>query len=133
MRSLGVLMFAGILAGLACADEAAEQEEEAEGVLCTAEFRFSTLVTVLNGETPVDDAAVEYSVDGSDPSACDAFGTQYACGGEEAGDFLITATRGEQSGSVAVTVEEDECHVIPQEVTLRLEPETDEDQGPIRD
>jgi hypothetical protein len=130
MRSLGVFMFAGIVAGLACADEAPEEDEG--GVVCTADFRFSTLVTVLDGDAPVVDAAVEYSVDGSAPRACEPLGDRFACGGEEAGDFLITATRREQSGSVAVTVEEDECHVIPQEVTLGLEPETDGDQAPIR-
>lgn len=131
MRSLGAFMFAGILAGLACADEAPEDEEE--GVVCTADLRFSTLVTVLDGDTPVVDAAVEYSVDGSAPRACEPLGNQFACGGEEAGDFLITATRREQSGSVAVTVEADECHVITQEVTLGLEPETEDAQAPIRD
>lgn len=47
-----------------------------------------------------------------------------------AGDFLITATRAEQSGSV--TVEEDECHVITQEVTLGLEPEPLDDPALIR-
>jgi hypothetical protein len=49
----------------------------------------------------------------------------------EAGDFFITAPRGEQSGSVAVTVEEDECHVITQELTLGLEPETLDDRAVI--
>jgi len=133
MRSLAVFMFAGILAGLACSDEAPEEEEEG-GVICTADFRFSTLVTVLDGDTPVDDAVLEYSVDGGEARACEPIGSQYACGGEEAGDFLITATRGEQTGSLAVTVEEDECHVITQEVTLGLEPETSEDElPPIRD
>jgi hypothetical protein len=115
MRSAGVFMLAGILAGFACADGGDD------GVVCTDDFRPSVLVTVLDGETVVDDAVVEFSVDGDAQQACDNLEEgRYACGGEQAGDFLITATRSDQSGSVALTVTEDECHVITEEVTVQL-------------
>jgi hypothetical protein len=115
MRSAGVFMLAAILAGFACSDGGDD-----DGVVCTDDFRLSVLVTVLDGETVVDDATVEFSVDGDAQQPCDNLEGQYACGGEQAGDFLITATRGDQSGSVALRVTEDECHVITEEVTLPI-------------
>jgi hypothetical protein len=118
MRSAGVFVLAGILAGFACSDGGDD-----DGVVCTDDFRLSVLVTVLDGETVVDDATVEFSVDGDAQRPCDNLEEgRYACGGEQAGAFLITATRGDQSGSVALTVTADECHVITEEVTLRLLP-----------
>jgi hypothetical protein len=134
MRSAGVFMLAGILAGFACSDAGNDDDhDDDEGVLCTADFRPSVLVTVLDGETVVDDALLEFSVDGDAQQACDNLEGRYACGGEQAGDFVITATRGDQSGSVALTVAEDECHVITEEVTLRLLPETEAVPPPVGD
>jgi hypothetical protein len=115
MRSAGVFVLAGILAGFACSDGGDD------GVVCTDDFRLSVLVTVLDGETVVDDATVAFSVDGDAQQPCDNLEEgRYACGGEQAGDFLITATRGDQSGSIALTVTADECHVITEEVTLSI-------------
>ena len=118
MRSAGVFMLAGILAGFACSDGG----DDDDPVVCTADFRPSVLVTVLDGETVVVDATVEFSVDGDAQQPCANLEGQYACGGEQAGGSLITATRGDQSGSVALRVAADECHVITEEVTLRLLP-----------
>jgi hypothetical protein len=130
MKSAGVFMFAGILAGFACSDGG---DDDDDGVLCTADFRPSVLVTVLDGETVVDDATVGFSVDGDAEQPCDNLEGLYACGGEQAGDFLITATRGDQSGSLALTVTADECHVITEEVTLLLLPETAAVPPPVGD
>jgi hypothetical protein len=113
MRSAGVFMLAGILAGFACSDD--------DGIVCTDEFRPSVLVTVLDGETVVDDATVDFSVDGDAQQPCANLGEgRYACGGEQPGAFLITAARGDQSGSVALAVTADECHVITEEVRLPI-------------
>lgn len=120
MRSHTLFMFLAVLAGLGCSDNADD------AVTCTGEFRTSVRVTVLDGDTQVTDATVKYSVDGSAPRACESFGTEYECGGEQAGDFLITARKDGKSGSVEVTVHEDECHVLTEDVVLHLEPAADD-------
>jgi hypothetical protein len=91
---------------------------------CTEEALFSVDVTVVDSAgAPVTDATLKYSVDGGSESDCShVFQTDnsYSCGVEQAGHFVITATRGAVTQTAAVDVTEGECHVVPVSKTITL-------------
>lgn len=91
---------------------------------CTTEARSSVTVTVVDANgAPVNDAALEYSVDGGAKKECIVPGinaSEYVCGFEEEGHFTITATSGILTGTATADVVADECHVIGQTVKLTL-------------
>src|SRR5688572_24022767 len=95
-----------------------------DSVSCTDELRASVRVTVLdNAGEPVLDADVSYRVDGDIERSCSILGEGlYICGLEEQGRFVITAVRGDEQGEARVSVRADVCHVVPEDVTLELEP-----------
>lgn len=95
-----------------------------DSVGCTADLRASTRVTVLDGAgEPVLDAEVTYTVDGDIERSCsNRLEGLYICGLEEQGRFVITALRGDEQGEARVSVRADVCHVVPEDVTLTLEP-----------
>jgi hypothetical protein len=95
-----------------------------DSVACTDDLRPSTRVTVLDGAgDPVLDADLTYRVDGDIERSCMLSGEAfYICGFEEQGRFVITALRGDEAGEARVSVRADVCHVVPEDVTLTLEP-----------
>lgn len=91
---------------------------------CTEIAVFSVNVTVVDGASaPVSDATLKYTVDGGPEKSCeqeDPTKNAYICGVEEAGHFVITATRGTATKTVEVDVSKDECHVVPEKTTITL-------------
>lgn len=95
-----------------------------ESIGCTGDVRPSVRLTVLDsaGE-PVLDADVTYRVDGDIERSCTRGVEElYICAYEEQGRFVITAVRGDERGEARVSVRADVCHVVPEDVTLTLEP-----------
>jgi hypothetical protein len=105
-----------LLCPIACSDD------EDDGIPCTTEEVPSVLVTALDSSGAlVTDAELSYSVGGA-PQPCEnLLGGLYGCGSELRGDFAIQAVRGEESGSTRVEVTAGECHVITQEILIRLQ------------
>ena len=105
---------------------------EPDTSFCTLEARSSVLVTVAGPVgTIVDDAHLTFTVNGgpeqvaecvslSDTSAKGC--TRWMAGTETSGDFTLTATSadGQHTKQLQVSVSEDRCHVITQEVTITL-------------
>lgn len=92
---------------------------------CTTEARGSVTVTVTDPDgAPVADPEVTFSVDGGDPAPCDAMpGGSFVCGWEVSGELAITADAwGFGAVTETVTVGRDACHVIPEALTLVLDP-----------
>jgi hypothetical protein len=113
-------LFAALAAASLCATAGCDP-----AVNCTLESIVSVTATVEDAAgNPIDDATVVYAVDGGAEAACENLGAgDYACGADEAGDFVITADRdGFATGQNGVTVEDtdDGCHVVPQTVTVTL-------------
>lgn len=118
-RALALARFTSSLALLcpiACSDD------EDDSVPCTTEEVPSVLVTVLDSRGAlVMDAELSYSVGGA-PQPCDNLvGGLYRCGSETRGDFAIQAIRGLEIGSGSVEVTAGQCHVITQEIQIRLQ------------
>ena len=91
---------------------------------CTDENVPSVRVTVLdiNGDI-FENPQVVFSSEGMGGNIfCDEYGPgEYVCGWETAGAIHIQAwAEGYGSEASLITVEEDECHVITEEVTLTL-------------
>jgi hypothetical protein len=100
------------------------------GTSCTEEALSSVGITVVDAQgARVHDAVVTFTVEGGpsrtaecwterDDGGCES----YTAGLEEAGTFVITASvAGGPSASKTVVVQEDECHVIPESITIVLE------------
>jgi hypothetical protein len=91
---------------------------------CTTEAITSVGVTVVDDtNAPVTDATLVYSVDGKPQKSCehtDPTSNTYYCAYEEAGHFVITATRGTDTAQAQVDVSEGECHVVPATTTITL-------------
>ena len=114
-------------------DDSGNPEDTGEGVDCTADFRSSALVTILDQEgAPLSGVEVSYTVDGTSGTYIDSWenGT-YVVGGEEAGDFVVSMyveipQEGDPccsdvgQGTLEFTIEADECHVITQEFETSL-------------
>ena len=94
-------------------------------VSCTLEARSSVTVKVVDmAGAVIADAVVTFSVNGGAAETCEAFpdGTSYVCGLEREGQFSITATKGADTKTQAVTVTKtaDGCHVEGQTITITL-------------
>lgn len=115
-------------------DSGNSEDTGLEQIDCTADFRSSAKITVLDQQgVPLSGVDISYSVDGIQGEYIET--TQdgvYYVGGEEAGDFVVDVYAeiplendpccwdiGEDT--LEFTVEEDECHVILQEVEASLE------------
>jgi hypothetical protein len=94
------------------------------GVACTEIAVTSVTVNLVDTDAhPILDADVTYEVDGGDPMPCQAWEGSYACGTEEAGEFVIRAVAaGYQEGEENLVVTEDVCHVDGQVVVIELQP-----------
>ena len=115
-------------------DDSGNPEDTGEGVDCTADFRTSANITILDQQgAPLPGVEVSYTVDGEEGTYIDnwADGT-YNVGGEEAGDFVVSMyieTPQEADpccsdvgqGTLEFTIEADECHVITQQFETSLE------------
>lgn len=96
------------------------------GQACTEMAAASLTLEVLDPQGgAVLDASVHYSVDGSDPTVCDAWGNgTYVCGYEVAGELTVTVeAEGYLDAQTVATVVMDDvgCHVIGQTASLTLE------------
>lgn len=102
-----------LLSLLGCIDE----------VGCTAMAVYSTTVHVVgeDGE-PIEGATLTFTLDGDGPQPCEELqGGDYVCGIEADGHFVIEGTaEGFSTETVEVDVAADECHPIPEAVTLTL-------------
>lgn len=90
---------------------------------CSTEARSSAQVTVQDGAGAdlSSVATVTYTVDG-ETFPCNSYPDgQFVCGYEVAGTLTITATAdGYEDAQLDVVVEEDECHVITEMVTMTM-------------
>lgn len=95
---------------------------------CTDMAVASTNVVIQDAAgNAITGATVTYSVDGIDQGECENMNGTYVCGWEQAGEFVITAeAAGFVTNSIPVTVEqtEDGCHVVGEQVTLTLTPDS---------
>ncbi|GDX83514.1 hypothetical protein LBMAG42_53250 [Deltaproteobacteria bacterium] len=104
-----------LLALLGCPDT--------EQTACDTMAAYSVTVSLVDGEgAPVTTASVNYTVDDGTATACQSVGGgDFVCGIEQAGHFVISATR---EGYVPVTGEADvvagECHVKAEALELLL-------------
>lgn len=108
-------MYLLLLTLLGCIDETG----------CTSIAVYSTTVAVTDSDgTPIEGVTLTYTVDGEGPLACDELSpAEYACGLEASGHFVITASRsGYADATAEVDVGADECHPIPEAVSIVLEP-----------
>jgi len=91
---------------------------------CTDEVRPGVVVTVVGESDEVlEDVAVTWRLGEDGPEQpCGATDDVWWCADEVAGDLTLTASAaGHTTVSEAVTVTEDACHVITEEVTLALD------------
>ncbi len=86
-------------------------------------IRPSIVATVAgsSGEA-LSDVLVTWAPSGGDDSAdCDESGSEWICGYEQSGDFVVVASAaGHETQVVDVTVEADPCHVITENVAFSL-------------
>jgi hypothetical protein len=106
--------------------------EDPDTSFCTLEARPSVVVTVVGPVgTIIEDAHVTFTVNGGPeqaaechfPSSTPARGcTKWMAGWEASGEFTLTATSadGQSSRQLQVSVSEDRCHVITEDVTITL-------------
>jgi hypothetical protein len=94
-------------------------------VECTAEARGSVNVTVTDAAgAPIPDVEVSFETPSRPLAPCEQMvAGDWVCGWEVAGEISVVATApGYVGGSATVTVGADECHVVPEVLTLVLEP-----------
>jgi len=91
---------------------------------CTEIAVYSTTISLVDeAGAPIEGATLTYTVDGEEPPLpCEELsGGDYVCGIEADGHFVISAVaRGFEAGQAEVDVGADECHPIPEAVTLTL-------------
>ncbi len=91
--------------------------------ICDDMAYWSVSLTVVDAaDNAVPTATVTYTVDGEDRGACEQLeGAAFACGIEEAGDFVVTvAAEGFVTESASLTVPQGACHVGGQAVSVVL-------------
>lgn len=91
---------------------------------CTTEAVGSVNLSVVGTDgAPIPSATAVWSVDGGDPSECEAMPNGgFVCGWEVEGSFTVTASApGYQDSTGTVTVGADECHVIPESLEIVLD------------
>jgi hypothetical protein len=104
------------------------------GADCDLMAMASVSVYVVSTDgTPVEGAVVTYTVDGGETQTANCMDDVCFAGYEVAGEFSITAAydwtsadgccRANDSATTNVTVEEGECHVVSQSVTITLDTE----------
>lgn len=93
-------------------------------IACTDLFAYSVSLQVEDADgAPIDDATVQYNVDGGAFSDCENLGGgNYACGGEEDGDLTVTVAWSGAEDTMDFQIESDECHVIGQSATFVMVP-----------
>lgn len=93
----------------------------ADSEICTAIYMPALNVTVVDSDgMALDAAVVTYTHDGGASVSCGT-GASLSCGNEGSGDYAVSAeVEGYESASVMVTVEEDGCDVLTEDVTLML-------------
>jgi hypothetical protein len=120
---MGWLMVRPLLLVLLLATAGCPPEE------CADYAATSVAVTVTYTTPPGDFEAIEvtYTVDGGPVTVAECWDdsdpcTSWSAGTEEPGTFVVTARMGERTASATavVTVGEDGCHVLGQQVTLDL-------------
>ena len=103
-----------------------------DGIDCSSQFVYSLTLTLTDQDGgPIDNAIISYTVDGEEGSFVEYLANgEYFVGGEEAGDFEVDIYAelpvGEDCFDLGtalfdVTVEADECHVIPQAISPELD------------
>lgn len=95
-----------------------------EDVDCTDVEVPSVHATVVGsgGEALTGVAVTWTHADSFDPQPCDPYSGGWACGWEEAGTLVVTATADEHAEkSATVEVSADECHVLTEDVELALD------------
>jgi hypothetical protein len=104
-------------------------ENNDDDIFCTTEAKAGLNVTVINSQTnvPIVEDVVIIAQDGSYQETLEYFpGGEFVFSGayERMGTYTITVTKtGFQTfTSQAITVTRDECHVIPQQITVNLIP-----------
>ena len=122
VRARFVLCLVFTTFGVACKDKAGDSGGD---ISCDTSASASVNVVVTDTlAAPLTGASVTWALEGGEPALCEAFGTQFACGWEVAGTLTITASApGYLSQSQDVVVEQGQCHVESQNLTLRLEAE----------
>jgi hypothetical protein len=100
-----------------------------EDIYCTQEAKAGLNVTVVNSQTnvPIAEDVTVIAQDGSYLETLEYFpGGEFVFSGafERIGTYIITVTKpGFQTFTTqAITVTKDECHVIPQQITVNLVP-----------
>lgn len=90
---------------------------------CTAIAVYSTTVALVDesGAT-IEGATLTYVLDGEGPLPCEELVPgEYVCGIEASGHFVITAEKvGYADATAEVDVGADECHPIPEAVTMEM-------------
>ena len=115
----------GVLSVTGCGGGEEEQ-------VCDASAAVSVAITVVDQDgAQVPEAVVTWSVDGGEPQNADCMNDVCFAGYEVAGEFTITATYdwtsddgccwASDTATANVTVEQGECHVVGQSVTLTLD------------
>ncbi len=92
---------------------------------CTAEARCSANVSAVDTDGAVIAAALEYSLDGGEREACEDLDGVYCCGWERAGEITVYEV-GEAAALRSVNVAQDECHVVPESLTVTIPNSTPE-------
>jgi hypothetical protein len=106
-------------------------EEEAT---CTADIKYSVQMSLEDQDgNPITDADISYIIDGVEGEFVEEMsGGTYAVGEEEAGEFEISIAVhleypndeccwAEGAATISLTVEADECHVIPELIEPTLD------------
>ena len=98
------------------------------GIACTEIFVYGLNVEVTdatNGEILITDVIVT-AEEGTYSEVLTLIDTSFIGAGERPGDYLITVTADgyntETTGTISVELTDDECHVIPEVVTIELQP-----------
>ncbi len=112
-----------LLAFLALAALGACGKDDADPVSCSTEARGSVNLTVVDeAAAPIAGATATWSLGGGEAQPCDGMPDGvFVCGWEVDGDLLLRVeAEGYESAEQVVTVEADECHVLPEVLTLTL-------------
>ena len=116
-----LLPLVGLSALVACGDPA-DPVGDTGGVDCDTMFTYAATVHLIDPDGAsfdVDDAVVQYAVDGESGDCQSISPGTYGCG-YEAGEYTITASHDGYEGSVEVAVPSDMCGAINTEAALTL-------------
>ena len=104
-------------------------ESDDDQIICTTQAVAGLNVTVINSQTnaPITEDVTVSAQDGNYQETLEYFpGGEFVFSGayERAGTYFITVTKTgfQPFNSQAITVTRDECHVIPEQITVNLVP-----------